>query len=105
MSHKNFNVPHGKLSLSISPSQGFTELQLVYEDYAFSLNRAELIGKTREELIREIDSTLKRTEEKRNTFIEILDSVKAENGEAAYNTIIEELKRVDPELCIICGIK
>lgn len=104
MSNTKFNVPHGTLSLDISSSHGFRGLQLIYDDHVYSLTRAELIGKTREELMKEIDFKLKKTEEYRDTFMRILNSVKSENSEAEYNALIKELQETDPELCKICGL-
>ena len=105
MSNENYKIPHGKLSLDISSSHGFRGLQLIYDDHVYSLTRAELIGKTREELMKEIDFKLKKTKEFRETFTRVLNSVKSENGEAAYNALIEELKHNDPEICELCGIE
>ena len=105
MSNTKFNIPHGTLSLDISSSQGFRGLQLIYDDHVYTLSRAELIGKTREELLKEIDFKLKKTEEYRDTFSRVLKSVKSENGEDDYNALIEELKSIDPELCKLCGIE
>ena len=104
MSNANFNIPNGKLLFDISSPHGFRGLQVIYEDHVFSLTRAELIGKTREELLQEVDFKLKKTEEFRDTFIRILNSVKSENNEAEYNALIEKLQETDPELCKICGL-
>ena len=105
MSNTKFNIPHGTLAIDISSSQGFRGLQLIYDDHVYSITRAELIGKTREELLKEIEFKLKKTEEYRDTFTRVLKSVESENSESDYSALIEELKRIDPEICKLCGIE
>lgn len=105
MSNSNFNVPHGKLLIDITDTQGFRGLQLVYDDHAFSLTRADLIGKSREELMKEIEYKLKKTQEYRETFLKVLEAVKSKNSEAEYSALIEKLKTTDPELCKLCGLE
>lgn len=104
MSNMKFNVPHGTLTIDIHEKDGIRSIQIVYDDFVFTLSRAEIIGKSREELLQEIEWKLKKTKEHRETFARIIDSVAKSNDKSEYEKLMERLKEVDPELCKLCGI-
>lgn len=102
---KNYKIPSGHVSISISKENGFEYAQVVYSDFVFFLSRSDIIGKSVSELWTENIGIIEKVRENQKTLALIVNSVLA-NDDKVYMPIdlINVLNQLDPEIVELCKL-